>query len=90
MGGFLGLPFTNKTVFITLISLFWRKIYISRQLNLFLRTMFVVVGLSLVTTTLNRYLYLGHYNMYVLVIPILRKKSCNIRDITMIITINHH
>ena len=35
------------------ISLFWKEIYISLQLNLFLRTMFVVVGFSLVTTTLK-------------------------------------
>ena len=35
------------------LYLFWREIYISRQLNLFLRTMFVVVGLSVVTTTLR-------------------------------------
>ena len=33
--------------------LFW-EIYISRQLNLFLRIMFVVVGLSRVTTTLKK------------------------------------
>ena len=35
------------------LYLFWREIYISRQLNLFLRTMFVVVGLFVVTTTLR-------------------------------------
>ena len=35
------------------ISLFWKEIYISLQLNLFLRTMFVVVDFSLVTTTLK-------------------------------------
>ena len=51
MKGVFGL--SNNTVFITWISLFWKEIYISRQLNLFLRTMFVVVGLSFVTTTLN-------------------------------------